>query len=235
MKHEKAWMMGGMLLASLCGGALTSLFGSHVDAQGSQVVTTTQLNLVDAGGNLRGVLSAEDERGMTSLAFYDASGQVRGTFGVEASGAPVLRFENGAGVEHLVARVSNADTVFVVGDDQQRHGVFASVSGTPVLSLADGGQSRAQLQLGAEGEPSLVLFGRQGRRSVAVTVDRSDAPVVTLYEQGSPRATLGVVQQAAVINLSDGGQTRLVIGVADSGQPSISFLNENGDFVQTLP
>ena len=156
-----------------------------------QVATTGQLNLVDADGRIRGVLSADDERGMTSLAFYDASGQVRATFGVDDTGSPVMRFQNSTGTEHLVARLANNDTFLVVGDDQQRHGVFASVSGTPVLSLADGGQSRAQMQIGEEGEPSLVLLGREGRRSVTVTVDRSDTPVVTLYEEGMARDPWG--------------------------------------------
>ena len=53
---------------------------------------------------------------------------------------------------------------------------------------------------------------------------------------GAPaRLTLGVVQQAVVVNFSDASQTRLVMGVADNGRPSITFLNADGEVVQELP
>ena len=57
--------MAGMLVAaSFCGGALASLLlGVPAGAQGPAAVTTGQVNLVDAGGGLRGVLSAQDESG----------------------------------------------------------------------------------------------------------------------------------------------------------------------------
>ena len=56
MRNEKGLMMGGVLVASLCGGILAGLlFGAHDDAQGPAVVTTPQLNLVDGSVVLRGV------------------------------------------------------------------------------------------------------------------------------------------------------------------------------------
>ena len=236
MRHEKNLMMGGMLVASLCAGMLAGLlFGSHADAQGPAVVTTPQLNLVDGSGVLRGVLSAEDGNGLTSLALYDADGRVRGVFGVERDGAPVVRLSDATGQDRLDARLSGEDMHLVVGDSRQRHVLIASVAGTPLLSLADGGRRRAQLHLGDDGEPSLVLFGREGQWSAAITVDSGDTPLVTLYDDGRPRLTLGVVQQAVVVNFSDASQPRLVMGVADNGRPSINFLNANGEVVQELP
>ena len=236
MGHEKSLMMVGMLVASLCGGMLASLlFGAHADAQSQAVVTTPQLNLVDGSGVLRGVLSAEDGNGLTSLAFYDADGHVRGVFGVERDGAPVVRLSDATGQDRLGARLSNEDVHLVVGDSRERHVLISSVAGTPLLSLADGGRRRAQLHLGDDGEPSFVLFGREGKRSATITVDSGDRPLVTLYDEGGPRLTLGVVQQAVVVNFSDASQPRLVMGVADNGRPSINFLNANGEVVQELP
>ena len=92
MRHEKSLMMGGMLVASLCGGMLAALlFGAPANAQGPAVVTTPQLNLVNGRGALRGVLSADDGNGLTSLTLYDADGRARGVFGVARDGAPVVR------------------------------------------------------------------------------------------------------------------------------------------------
>ena len=61
MKHERVLLAGMLLAASFCGGALaTLLLGGQVEAQGPRAVTTPQVNLVDAAGTLRGVLSASD-------------------------------------------------------------------------------------------------------------------------------------------------------------------------------
>ena len=223
-----------MLLAFVCSVTLFNLFRVHVDAQGTQVITTTQVNLVDSDGELRGVLSGEDEYGMSSIAFYDDQGQVRATFGIENSGSPVLRLNNQDGVDRLSARVVSEDARLIVGDDK-RQGQFALVSGMPVLSFAEEGINRVGVQMGQEGEPSLVLFGSEGHRSVSLSVDSNDTPLVTLYEKGRQRLSFGVVREAAVFNASDGDQTRLVMGVAQNGRPSINFLNENGEVIQELP
>ncbi len=71
MLRQRGWMIGAMLLASLVGGAASNLFlTARLGAQGTDVVTASQVNIVDREGRLRAVLAAEDEREMTSLAFY---------------------------------------------------------------------------------------------------------------------------------------------------------------------
>ena len=234
MKHEKVLIMLCVLLAFMCSVTLSNLFRIHVDAQETQVITTTQVNLVDTNGRLRGVLSGEDEYGMASIAFYDDQGQVRNTFGIDNSGSPVLRLNNQDGIDRLSARVVGEDARLIVGDDK-RQGQFALVSGMPVLSLAEGGINRAGIQMGQEGETSLVLFGSEGHRSVVLSVDSNDTPLVTLYEEGRQRLSFGVVSESAVLNASDGSRTRLVMGVAQNGRPSINFLNENGEVIHELP
>lgn len=247
MMDEKTKTAGMLLAASFCGGALASLLlGGPVGAQGPQAVTTTQVNLVDAGGSLRGILSAADERGQPSLAFHDADGRVRGRFGVERSGAPAIDLWNAAGERRLSVRVAGDDALLVVGGDEPAQGsrddgdgarrvVFGSAAGTPVLDFAAGRRSRMQLQLGEGGAPSLVLFGRDGSRRAAVTVGGDDTPLMTLYDAGRPRVTLGVVRQAAVLNLSGAAESRLVVGVAGNGRPSVTFVDEAGQVVGELP
>jgi hypothetical protein len=80
-----------------------------------------------------------------------------------------------------------------------------------------------------------VFFGGDGQRSAALTVDDSDTPLLTLYESGRPRVTLGVVQQAAVINMTGASESRLVIGVAGEGRASVTFIDPEGQVVAELP
>lgn len=250
MMDEKTKTAGMLLAASFCGGALASLLlGRPVEAQPPQAVTTSQVNLVDSGGSLRGILSAADERGQPSLAFHDADGRVRGRFGVERSGAPAIDLWNAAGERRLSVRVTGDDALLVVGGDEPAPGdqdsggggggarrvVFGSAAGTPVLGFADGRRSRMQLRLGEGGAPSLVLFGRDGSRRAAVTVGGDDTPLMTLYDAGRPRVTLGVVEQAAVLDMSGAAESRLVVGVAGNGRPSVTFVDEAGQVVGELP
>lgn len=235
MTHNRVTMVGMLLMTSFCGGALASVvLGARVEAQGPQAVTTTQVNLVDEDGVLRGVLSASDERGTASLTFYDSDGRPRGLFGVERDG-PVLRLQNAAGEPRVFARVAAEDALLSVGDDQRMHAVLASAAGVPVFSLMDAERGRVQLQLAENGAPSLIFSGRDGQRRAAVTVDDGETPVMTFYEGGRPRVTIGVVQQAAVLNMTGAAESRVVIGVASNGRASVTIVNEAGEVVGELP
>lgn len=236
MTDNRVVMASLLLLTSFLGGAFASLvLGTRVEAQGDLAVTTTQLNLVDDEGMIRGLLSARDETGATSLTLFDSNGQPRSVFAVGPDGRPGVRLQNAAGEARLAARVSGEDTLLIVGDDRETHGVFASASGVPVLSFADGQRGRVQLQLAPSGSPSLIFSGRDGQRSASMTVDDNDTPVMTLYENGRPRVTLGIVQQAAVLNMTGAADSRVVIGVAGNGRPSVTIVDQAGQVVGELP
>jgi len=234
MIQKQKWTVVMGLAAGLVGGLASMFLTSDVQAQ-AEVVTARQFNLVDDSGHLRGVLSGRDERGLASLAFYDSQGQVRGVFGTQDDGTPVLRLLDDSGQLRLVAEVQGESALLVVGERDGRNGMLASVGDTPILSLSDRGRSRIQMQLADDGAPSLNLLTSQGQPGVGVIVSSSDASVVTLYEAGASRVVLGVVQEAAVLNFSDSTRQRLVVGVAQNGRPSISFLNETGEVAQELP
>ena len=234
MTQQQLGTVATGLAAGLVGGLASMFLTSAVQAQ-ADIVTARQVNLVDDSGHLRGVLSGRDERGLASLAFYDSQGQVRGVFGTQDDGTPVLRLLDNGGQLRLVAEVQGESALLVVGERGGRNGMLASVGDTPVLSLTDRGRIRLQMQLADDGAPSLDLLTSQGQRGAGMIVDSSDASVVTLYEAGASRVVLGVVQEAAVLNFSDSTRQRLVVGVAQNGRPSISFLNENGEVVQELP
>lgn len=234
--RDAAVTAGMLLAAAFCGGALASLMlGTAAGAQGAQALTVSQINLVDGGGGLRGVLSARDEQGQASLAFYDAGGQTRARLGVDPQGAPELELRNTAGQARLAAGVTGDDALLIVGDERQAHGVLGAAAGVPLLSFGAGPEARMQLQMAADGRPSVVLAGADGQRSAALSMDSEDAPLLTLYHAGRARVTLGVVQDAAVINVSGPGQSRVVVGVAADGFPSVTLHDEAGEAVGAIP
>lgn len=236
MGRDTAVTAGMLVVAAFCGGALASLMlGTPAGAQGAEALTASQINLVDGSGVLRGVLSARDERGQASLAFYDAEGQARARLGVDPQGGPELELRNPAGQARLAAGVTGDDALLIVGDARQAHGVLGATAGVPLLSFGAGPEARMQLQMAADGRPSVVLAGADGQRSAALSMDSEDAPLLTLYHAGRARVTLGVVQEAAVINVSGPGQSRVVVGVAPDGYPSVTLYDDSGEPIGAIP
>lgn len=233
----RRWLAAAMIGASFLGGMAGSrLMDGRVEAQGPAVVTTTQVNLVDGAGNLRGILAGSDESGRASLTLFDQGGQTRSLVGVQADGTPILQLHGAGGETRLLASVQGEDTVLIVGRDGAGQGVLADVQGRPILSLSDQGRSRLQLQLSPEGWPRLALSDAVGNEgaSLSVTGD-DDRPELRLAAGGRPRALLTVAQGATVLNLSDADGTRMVAGVASDGNPSVAFLDAAGEVTAQLP
>ena len=83
-----------------------------------------------------------------------------------------------------------------------------------------------------------VVDGDRQLRAVLSGQDEQSMTSLSFYDpggQGRTRVALGVREQSAVLNMSDSAQARLVIGVAQNGRPSISFLGENRQIIQELP
>ena len=246
MAIQRVLLVTGMMVMSLVGGviggALTGTwFGQPVSAaeiaaaQSLNVVTTRQINLVDSSGALRAVLSARDERGMPSLSFFDLTGQVRAAVGIEDDGRPFLHFLTADGERRLLAMLENDDAVVIVGDESDRTGMFGTAGGSPVLNFGSGGVVRVRLQLNRAGQPNLGLVDAEGRRGATMVLDETEAPLLTLYQQGRARATMGVVQDTTVLNMGTAGQTRLVMGVLPNGHPSLSFYDDEGQILEQFP
>ena len=248
--YERLWMVAAMLGASFLGGAAaaTLLVGSAVQAQGApqgqdateapttpQVVTATQINLVDGAGRLRGVLAGSDERGLASIAWYDESGQVRSLSGIEQDGTPVVQLYDPAGQPRLAASVDGETAMIVAGARGAGQGFFGAIGGAPLVTLNDGAQNRLQLLLSDDGRPRALLADGAGRQSIGLTVGSDDMPQVGLAAAGRLRALLTVAQNAAVINLLDAERPRLVLGVAENGRPSVNFLDTDGELVAEVP
>ncbi len=243
MLLRRVFLVFGMMLMSLVGGALggalmetraVSAAGVAI-AQSADVMTARQINLVDAAGDLRAILSARDERGMASLAFYDLDGQVRSVVGIENEGQPFLRFLTGAGERRLLATLENDDALVIVGDESDRRGVFGTARGSPVMNFGAAGVNRVRLELNRTGQPNFGLFDAEGRRGATMVLDEVESPLLTLYQQGRARATLGVVQDMTVFNMANATQTRLVMGVNTDGYPSLSFYDDEGEVLEQLP
>ncbi len=233
--HLVAVMLFVSFLGGVCGGALVTSTTVTVRAQGAQVVTATQVNIVDQDGRLRAVLAGQDERRMASLSFYDTAGQVRGIIGIDENETPLVRLFNQVGQSRLSMLVQDDDGLVITGDQAAHSGVFGTAGGSPLLSFFETGRNRLRLRLAEDGSPSLRLFDGDGRQSIGMTVDPSRSSLMTFHDQGQLRAAFGVQEQTALLNLADTQRMRLVIGVAQDGNPSVSFFSESGQLVQELP
>jgi hypothetical protein len=233
---QRGWMIGVMVVASMVGGAMSNLFlTARLGAQGADVVTASQVNIVDSMGRLRAVLAGEDERGLTSLSFYGPDGAVRGVVGAEPDGTPVLQFSNTAGIGRLSATVRGDEPVITVGNEAARSVLIGSLGGTPVLGLSDRGRTRMQMNLGGQGEPEISLFNSAGQRGAGLVVGGDDTPFFSLYDvTGAQRLAMGLVQGSTVVNLGDGTRPGLVLGVADNGRASIGFYDADGALARDL-
>lgn len=253
MKRQ-GWLVGAMLAASAAGGAVSNaLLTARLDAQGAQVVTASQVNVVDGAGRLRAVLSGDDERGLASLAFYDPAGAFRGLVGIGADGHPVLRFTDPGGATRILATVGPADGRVTVGDETGGHvrigfqdggvpdpppGVGAEPGGralpprlrdVPFVALSDGRRLPMQLTLGDRGQPRATLFNGRGQPGIGMVVGADDAPFLSVFDPaGAQRLALGTVEGATVVNLGDGAGPRLVLGVAGNGRASVAFHDDEG-------
>ena len=96
-----------MVGAALFGGLISAaVVGSPISAssvQNANPITTTQINIVDGNGQLRAVLSGSDERRMTSLSFYDTSGQQRVMVGIDETSTPLFRLLDSSGNSRVSA------------------------------------------------------------------------------------------------------------------------------------
>ena len=242
--HESLGLVAALLGASFLGGAAAAslLARGAVRAQGveqaqdgPQVLTVTQVNLVDGSGRLRGVLAGSDERGLASIAWYDAAGQVRSLSGIEQDGTPVVQLYDPGGRPRLAASVDGETAMIVAGARGEGQGFFGAIGGAPLVTLGDGARNRLQLLLGGDGQPRAVLTDSAGRQSIGLTVGGDDMPQVGLAAAGRLRALLTVARNAAVMNLLDSERPRLVLGVAENGRPSVNFLGAGGELVVEIP
>ena len=181
--RRQGWLVGAMLAASLVGGAVSNLvLTARLGAQGAQVVTASQVNIVDGAGRLRAILSGDDERGMASLAFYAPDGAFRGLVGVDADGHPVLRFTDPGGRTRILATVRQEDGMVTVGDEAARHALIGAQAGTPFVGLSDGRRIPMQFTLGDRGQPRVNLFNSRGQPGIGMVVGADDAPFLSVFD-----------------------------------------------------
>lgn len=240
MNRERAVGIGAMIVASFLGGGLVNLVLLEPSAANAQArqdpITTGQVTLVDASGRIRGVLSAEDDRGMASLTLLDEAGRRRAVLATGANGAPTLEMYDQAEALRVHTTIQGGAPIIVVNGDNDRRAIVGALTGSPTLSFVDGSLTRAQIGFSARGLPNLEMVGPTGQQQITLGVDAEGQPLMTLRDQeGRSRATMGVVQETTVLNLADSRSARVVLGVAPDGNGSLSFLDENRAVAYSVP
>lgn len=238
MTHERVTSIGMLLISSFLGGAVVSaVFAGRLQARAQPAfVTTERLSLVDRAGRLRGLLSADDERGGVSLSLFDPAGELRALLGVAPNGTPQLRLYDEAGASSVAVTVDRSGPVLEISGDPEQVTLLGTPGGSPTLSFLQEGQSRVELGVDSAGAPRLGMFSETGQRRVSMVVGEDGASVLTLYdESGHSRLRVGVVEGASVINIADEIRPRIVLGVAPNGVPSLNFLDEGGQIFHGVP
>lgn len=230
------WRMGLVCAVAAVAGALGGAWSSsRASAQPpAAVVTATQVNVVDGQGRLKAVLSGGDERGATSLSFYDPGGQLRMSLSTDSVGLPLIQMFTVQGAASVtIAQPGGMDGSIVVGDLDGPRATVATSQSAPIVALSGGGATPLLLQLQDETWPAVMLSAAQSQ--VRLQVGPDGTPAMTIYRDGRARAMIAVVENASFINLSDDARPRLVAGVAQNGRPSVNFLDEAGRLVRELP
>jgi len=238
MTQENLKFIGAMLAAAFLGGGLASVvFSDRVSAQAAPTVVTTQhVNLVNQAGRIRGILSAEDERGVASLTFFDEAGQMRSALTIGRDGAPALQLYDRAQAPRVVITVENNQPAVVVTSETGDRAILSTLTGGPTLSFQDKEKFRAEVGMGRGGAPRFAMFGPTGQPQLGLNITEQGDPIVTLRDDaGRGRASLGVVQGATVINLADQKSARVVLGVAADGNATLSFLDPAGKVTERVP
>jgi len=238
MTQESMKFIGGMLVAALVGGGLSSaIFPDRVRAQGRQtIVTAEQVNLVNRAGRIRGILSAEDERGAASLTLFDETGQPRSALTVGRDGTPALQIYDRTQVARVVVTIENDQPAIVINGEAGDRAILSTPAGGPTLAFGNRERIRAEVGINRAGAPRLGMFGPTGQPQLSLNISERGEPVVTLRDEaGRSRASLGVVAGATVINLADQQSARVVLGVATDGSASLSFLDAAGKITERVP
>ena len=172
---------------------------------------------------------------MASLTFYDDFGQVRSLVGLQPDGTPVIRLLDSSGQARLFATVQGDDAVAVLGADTGPQVMVGSIQGSTLIRLGEQTENRLQFQVTPTGLPRVALSDHTGNEALSLSVAANAAPEVALSTEGRSRAVMTVAEGATLLNLYDSDQPRLVLGVAENGRPSVSFLNQNGESTDEVP
>ena len=126
-----------------------------------EIVRAKQFQLVDQAGTVRALL-ATSKRGDPRLVLSNREGMARALLGVEPDGTPEVVLLDRGGSQRVLLGVD--------------HPVEGSPQEVPELLFSDEGhRQRAELSLGLDGAPRLVLSDHSGAKRAVLGASRADA------------------------------------------------------------
>ena len=110
----------------------------------------------------------------------------------------------------------------------------------PCILIDGEGSSRVKLAVTREGEPGLVLFGKNGYENapqIGLIVDGKQGPTMFLIDRGRKvRSILNLMGGDPKLALYDrNAKTRAVFGLSPNGGPILGFTDENGKATWSVP
>jgi hypothetical protein len=207
-------------------------FSAQPSSQRIDELTVQRLNVVDANGTLRFVLSNKDRmhpgvmdgvtinrpRPVAGMLFFNDEGD-------EVGGLTFTGTDDGG-------RRANAGLMFDQLKQDQTIGItYSEGNGQRQAGLQVWDRSEQPLSALIKGLNAANALPEGAARDEAVTAVRAKAPA------GPRRVFVGKgTDKSATVSLADGnGRPRLVMSVAEDGTTSIDFLDADGKPVQRIP
>ena len=227
-------VLQGYAVVSFCMAAFLSItaFTQSTGTQRIDELTVQRLNVVDANGTLRFVLSNRDRmhpgvmdgvtinraRPVAGMLFFNDEGDEVG--GLTYSGTD----DNG--------RRANAGIMFDQLKQDQTIGLtYSEANGQRLAGLQVWDRSEQPLSDLIKGLNAANAIREESARDEAIKAVRARAPA------GPRRVFVGKnTEKAALVSLADGnGKPRLVMTVGADGAASIDFLDADGRLMQRIP
>jgi hypothetical protein len=226
-ENRRLTLIGTLALSCLVTLVLT---GQAAPRAVPRLVEAEQFILRDTGGKVRATLGTVN--GTTGLALLDRNQKERLLMWVDAEGeAPSIVAYDTSNKRRLVFGLSpqNKPMMGVYGE----RGEPSIMIAPDHMLLADkAGQIRAQLSLGSEGEPSLVLYGNDGRTELGLSVLAKNEPRLRLVDKdGRGRVMLALLQDGSGgVFLSDPpkGKLRVALATNSNNAPTLTFFDPTG-------
>ena len=205
--------------------------GKVVTGLGVSSIGTGALEIRDQNGKVMADI-LRDSKGGQGVGVYDHEGKVRALLYSDPKNVPYLDIKSSKNPSALTAWADETSSAVMIGDPQ---------SGTTVASfgkISDGVDPNTGNQMAAK--PRLNMWSSTGAHIIKVGENKSGKgsiiageDIPDTGEQTSSAAAMGVTERGPMVALQEAGETRASVGVLD-GTAHINVMAPNGTAVADL-
>lgn len=164
-RRQYALLFTAMIVVSaLSGMAGSRLFGGPVSAAANEM-EAREFRLVDASGAVRGRFGIEDD-GSVRLSFSDAGGQARLWTGILPDGTAMINLRDKAGQPRLFVQVDEREPLIALRDSAGKGRLYLQISANePLINLRDA-EDRGRFFVKAGNEGATLWYNDEQGRTI---------------------------------------------------------------------